>query len=171
MAAGKVDGDRMSSPTFYRFRSEWHMDASRASVFEALRKGENYDRWWPQIRKSARLNDGRYELVARSFLPYELSMILSESVIDEAAGILEANLEGDLEGFSRWTILEMEGQTVAVFEEEVVTHKALLNTFSPVVKPLLRHNHTVMMRKGEQGLRRYLSARQGDPPARRTGSG
>ena len=153
----------MSSPTFYRFRSEWNLDAARPRVFEALRKGENYDRWWPQIRKSTRLNDGRYELVARSFLPYDLSMILSESVIDEAAGILEANLVGDLEGFSRWTIREDGGRTLAVFEEEVVTHKALLNALAPVVKPLLRYNHAVMMRHGERGLRRYLAAPYDSP--------
>ena len=148
----------MSSPTFYSFRSEWELDAPRASVFEVLRKGENYERWWPQIKRSARLGDGSYELVARSFLPYELHMVLTESAIDEAAGILEANLNGDLEGFSRWTLSERGDKTIALFEEEVVTHKPLLNTLSPVVKPLLRYNHTVMMRQGERGLRRYLSS-------------
>jgi uncharacterized protein YndB with AHSA1/START domain len=147
----------MGAPTFYRFRSEWELDAPRATVFEVLRKGENYERWWPQVKRSARLSDGRYELAARSFLPYELRMVLTESVIDEGTGVLEANLEGDLEGFSRWTLTEREGKTIALFEEEVVTHKPLLNTLSPLVKPLLRYNHTVMMRQGERGLRRYLS--------------
>jgi len=148
----------MSSPTFYSFRSEWELDAPRAKVFEVLRKGENYERWWPQVKRSARLSDGRYELVARSFLPYELRMVLTESVIDEGTGVLEANLEGDLEGFSRWTLTEREGKTIALFEEEVVTHKRSLNILSPLVKPLLRYNHTVMMRQGERGLRRYLSS-------------
>ena len=147
----------MSSSTFYRFHSEWELNAPRARVFEVLRQGENYERWWPQIKRSARLDDGSYELVARSFLPYELHMVLTESAIDEAAGILEANLNGDLEGFSRWTLSERGGKTIALFEEEVVTHKPLLNTLSPVVKPLLRYNHTVMMRQGERGLSRYLS--------------
>jgi len=147
----------MSSPTFYRFRSEWELDATRAKVFEVLRKGENYERWWPQVKRSARLSDGSYELVARSFLPYELRMVLTESVIDEGKGILEANLVGDLEGFSRWTLTEKGDKTIALFEEEVVTHKRLLNVLSPVVKPLLRYNHTVMMRQGERGLRRYLT--------------
>jgi hypothetical protein len=152
----------MSSPTFYRFRSEWALEAPRARVFDVLRKGENYERWWPQVKRSARLGDGSYELVARSFLPYELHVVLTESTIDEAAGILEANLDGDLEGFSRWTLSERGGKTIATFDQEVVTHKPLLNTLSPVVKPLLRYNHTVMMRQGEQGLRRYLSSLDGD---------
>lgn len=149
-------GAGMGAPTFYRFRSEWELEAPRARVFEVLRKGESYERWWPQVKRSARLSDGRYELVARSFLPYELRMALTESVIDEGAGVLEASLEGDLEGFSRWTLRERNGRTIATFDEEVVTHKRLLNVLSPVVKPLLRYNHTVMMRHGERGLKRYL---------------
>ena len=148
----------MSPPTFYRFRSEWELEAPRARVFDVLREGENYERWWPQVKRSARLGDGSYELVARSFLPYELHMVLTESTLDEGAGVLEANLDGDLEGFSRWTLLERGRKTIATFDQEVVTHKPLLNTLSPVVKPLLRYNHTVMMRQGEQGLRRYLSS-------------
>jgi hypothetical protein len=154
----------MSAPTFYRFRSEWELDAARAHVFAVLRKGESYERWWPQVKRSARLSDGRYELVARSFLPYELRMVLTESVIDEGAGVLEANLEGDLEGFSRWTLREREGRTIATFDEEVVTHKRLLNVLSPIARPLLRYNHTVMMRAGERGLRRYLETSAPDSP-------
>lgn len=149
-------GAGMGAPMFYRFRSEWEFDAPRSRVFEVLRKGESYERWWPQVKRSARLSDGSYELVARSFLPYELRMVLTESVIDEGAGVLEANLDGDLEGFSRWTLRERENKTIATFEEEVVTHKRLLNLLAPVARPVLRYNHTVMMRHGERGLRRYL---------------
>lgn len=152
----------MGAPTFYRFRSEWELDAPRSSVFEVLRKGESYERWWPQVKRSARLSDGSYELVARSFLPYELRMVLTESVIDEGAGVLEANLDGDLEGFSRWTLREQEGKTIATFEEEVVTHRRLLNLLAPVAGPVLRYNHTVMMRHGERGLRRYLQTSDPD---------
>jgi hypothetical protein len=147
----------MGAPAFYRFHSELELDAPRAQVFEVLRRGETYEQWWPQVKRSARLSDGRYELVARSFLPYELRMILTESVIDEARGALEANIEGDLEGFSRWTILERGDRTVAIFDEEVVTHKRLLNALTPVARPLLRYNHSVMMRQGRRGLERYLA--------------
>jgi uncharacterized protein YndB with AHSA1/START domain len=153
-----INGGLMSSPTFYRFRSNWELDASRAQVFDVLRKGENYERWWPQVRRSTRLSDETYELVARSFLPYELRMVATESIVDEDTGVLEANLDGDLEGFSRWTLTERGDKTFALFDEEVVTHKRLLNVLSPVVKPLLRYNHAVMMRQGEQGLRRYLAS-------------
>ncbi|MPZ92906.1 MAG: hypothetical protein GEU68_15015 [Actinobacteria bacterium] len=37
-------------------------------------------------------------------------MVLTESVIDEGAGVLEANLDGDLEGFSRWTLRSMKAR-------------------------------------------------------------
>ncbi|MGH2699913.1 MAG: SRPBCC family protein [Actinomycetota bacterium] len=147
----------MSSLSFYRFRSEWELAAPRGRVFDVLRRGETYERWWPEVKRASRLNDGRYELVARSFLPYELHMVLTESVVDEGAGILEASIMGDLKGFSRWTLLERGDRTIAVFDEEVVTHKRLLDVLAPLARPLLRYNHTVMMRHGERGLRRYLT--------------
>jgi hypothetical protein len=50
----------MSAPKFYRFRSEWELDAPRSRVFEVLRKGASYERWWPQVKRSARLSDGSY---------------------------------------------------------------------------------------------------------------
>jgi uncharacterized protein YndB with AHSA1/START domain len=40
----------MGSPV-YRFRSNWELDAPRPQVFEVLRKGENYERWWPQVKR------------------------------------------------------------------------------------------------------------------------
>ncbi len=148
----------MGGLTFYRFRSEWTFDATRKRVFEVLREGESYERWWPEVKRSTKVGDGRYEVVARSFLPYELRMVLTESVVDEAGGILEAKLEGDLDGFSRWTLSSRSHRAVAVFEEEVVTRKRLLNVLAPIARPALRYNHTLMMRHGEEGLRRYLSS-------------
>ena len=147
----------MKGLTFYRFQSEWRLDASHERVFEALKDLEGYVAWWPEVKAVKRIAEGRFEVVARATLPYELRFISSQSVLDENKGILEAGLRGDLNGFTRWTLLQREGSTVAVFDEEVHTGKRLLNVLAPVARPAFRYNHTLMMRHGQEGLRRLLA--------------
>ncbi|MGH2701523.1 MAG: SRPBCC family protein [Actinomycetota bacterium] len=147
----------MKELTFYRFQSEWMLEASRERVFEALRDLEGYVAWWPEVKEVKRITEGRFEVVARATLPYELRFITSQSVLDESTGIIEAGLRGDLNGFSRWTLSQRNGHTVAVFDEEVHTGKRLLNVLAPVARPAFRYNHTLMMRHGQEGLRRLLT--------------
>jgi hypothetical protein len=71
--------------------------------------------------------------------------------------VLEAKLTGDLEGFSRWTITATGSGADLLFEEEVVTTKALLRRLAPIARPAFRANHALMMRHGERGLRTYLA--------------
>jgi len=147
----------MKGLTFYRFQSEWRLEASRLRVFEALKDLESYVEWWPEVKEVKRIAEGRFEVVARATLPYELRFITSQSVLDESTGIIEAGLRGDLNGFSRWTLSQRNGHTVAVFDEEVHTGKRLLNVLAPVARPAFRYNHTLMMRHGQEGLQRLLS--------------
>ncbi len=147
----------MKELTFYRFQSEWMLEASRERVFEALRDLEGYVAWWPEVKEVKRITEGRFEVVARATLPYELRFITSQSVLDERMGIIEAGLRGDLNGFSRWTLSQRNGHTAAVFDEEVHTGKRLLNVLAPVARPAFRYNHTLMMRHGQEGLRRLLT--------------
>jgi hypothetical protein len=78
-------------------------------------------------------------------------------VRDAGARILEANMSGDLDGFSRWTISSAPNGTSAVFEEEVVATKTLLRRLELIARPAFKANHTKMMRDGERGLRTYLA--------------
>lgn len=147
----------MKGLTFYRFRSEWRLDASRESVFEALKDLEGYVAWWPEVKDVKRIAEGRFEVVVRATLPYELRFVTSQSVLDESTAIIEAGLRGDLNGFSRWTLTQGNGFTGAIFDEEVHTGKRLLNVLAPVARPAFRYNHTLMMRHGQDGLRRLLA--------------
>ena len=91
----------MRDLTFYRFRSEWILGRSRKTVFEVLRDLEGYVAWWPEIREVHKIGEGRFDVTARALLPYELRMVLSQSVLDEDTGVIEADLSGHLIGFSR----------------------------------------------------------------------
>jgi hypothetical protein len=142
----------------YRFRSEWHLNAPASKVFVVLEALETYPAWWPEIRIVETLGPDRSRITARSWLPYDLRFDSRQARRDREAGVLEASMIGDLEGFSRWT-LQPNGPTAttAVFEEEVVTNKALLRRLAFLARPAFRANHTLMMKHGEKGLRAYLA--------------
>jgi hypothetical protein len=141
----------------YVFRSTWRLDASPQDVTAALECLDDYPRWWPEVREARRIDDDTYELRCRSTLPYDLVFETRRAVHDVTGGVLEANMIGDLEGFSRWTITADGAGTIAVFDEDVITTKKLLRVLEPVARPGFRANHWSIMRHGEAGLRVYLA--------------
>ena len=144
---------------FYRFRSEWRLGAPPDEVFGVLAELDDYPAWWPEVRAVRRLSAETRRLTCRSVLPYNLDFTIQQSVNDRPAGILEAELNGDLEGFSRWTISASSSGTLAVFDEEVIANKRLLRRLALLARPAFTINHSLMMRHGRQGLTAYLAAR------------
>jgi hypothetical protein len=141
----------------YTFRSTWHVAAAPDDVYAVLERLPDYPAWWPQVKSVMPFGDDAYELVCRSSLPYELRFTTTQSVRDPVDRVLEANMAGDLEGFSRWTITSDGNETSATFDEEVVATKPLLRRLELVARPAFKVNHTRMMRDGERGLRTYLA--------------
>ena len=142
----------------YEFLNHWSVDAAPDSAYTALEALDRYPRWWPEVREVRQVSDQAYALRCRSVLPYDLVFVTHESKRDPVNRILEARLSGDLEGFSRWTITPAAGGGAdLLFEEEVVTTKALLRRLAPIARPAFRANHALMMRHGERGLRTYLA--------------
>jgi hypothetical protein len=109
------------------------------------------------VRRVDRIDDSTVRIVARSVLPYSLTFRATESRQDEAEGVLEIAMRGDLEGFSRWTIEPGAAGTLATFEEEVITRKKSLRRLAVVARPFFRWNHALMMRHGRRGLGVYLA--------------
>lgn len=146
----------------YRFRSEWRLAAPVDAVWEALEELGTYPAWWPEVRRADAVDTTSMELTCRSLLPYSLVFTSSPSRRDPAAGVLEARLRGDLDGFSRWTVAPSpSGGAVAVFEEEVEATKRLLRVLAPMARPAFRANHALMMWRGRRGLARHLRADDG----------
>jgi hypothetical protein len=141
----------------YTFRTVWHLQAKDDVVFEVLAELESYPQWWPEVRGAERLNDTTSRVSVRSLLPYDLVFLSTQTRRDRMAGVLEASMRGDLGGFSRWTLTTMGTHCTAVFEEEVIAHKALLRRLAPVARPAFKANHQLMMRHGQSGLQTYLS--------------
>lgn len=147
----------MRSLTHYVFRSVWSVDAELVDVYAVLADVRTYVAWWPEIRAVKDLGQGRFEMVARSLLPYELRFVSEERTEQRRPGVIEARLSGDLEGFARWSIESVGGGCRLVYDQEVKTHKTLLNALAPVARPGFRLNHTLMMRHGQAGLRTFMA--------------
>ncbi len=152
--------------THYRFVSVWHVDVAPDDAFEVLSDIGDYPAWWPEIREVWRIDDDTVDVRARSLLPYDLRFTMTRARADREAGILEVEMMGDLEGFSRFTITPERAGSRVLFEEEVNTNRRLLNRLALVARPAFSLNHTLMMRHGRAGLRTYLA---GYRRARRAG--
>ena len=147
----------MPNLTHYVFQSIWTVEAPFDDVCSVLADVESYPAWWPEIHRVEPLGDGRFEMVARSLLPYELRFVSEERPEKGAPGVIEAALSGDLEGFARWTVTEEPGTCRLVYDQEVETHKKLLDVLAPVARPAFRANPSLMMRHGQAGLRTYMA--------------
>jgi hypothetical protein len=142
----------------YRFRNLWSVRATTARVFDALVDLASYPAWWPDIRSVDRLDDDTAEVTCRSVLPYVLTFRLRRAEQDEDAGRMRVDMTGDLEGYVAGVVAEHRtaGAVLAITQRVVVT-KPLLRALSPVAHPLFRANHALMMRRGQRGLRAYLT--------------
>jgi hypothetical protein len=154
----------MVRPVRYDLADTWRVDAAPDDVFAVLADLAAYPRWWPEVRTAERLDERSVRLTCRSALPYDLRFVAVERRRDARAGIIEGELRGDLDGWSRWTIRPAAPGTWADFREVVVTTRRFMNVLAPVARPLFLRNHARMMRNGEEGLRAHL--RGGRPAGR-----
>ncbi|MGC5039205.1 SRPBCC family protein [Streptomyces sp. DT190] len=140
----------------YRFRSLWPLPAPPAAVFEVLRRPEDYPRWWRQVREVTRLDDTTGTIRIRSVLPYDMTFTARQVRSDPAAGVLQIDVSGDIEGWARWTVTPHGTGSLARYDQVVSVTKPLLRRFAVPGRPLFRANHALMMRSGRRGLLRHL---------------
>jgi hypothetical protein len=151
---------QVSTPREYHFCSTWRLAAHPDTVFAALAALDTYPTWWPGVREARPLDAEHCALTIRSVLPIDLRFTACSARRDPVARVLEATLTGDIDGFSRWTLVPQENGTAALFEEHAVPRRGPVRRLS-FARPLLHANHTIMMRRGEIGLRAHLAA--GEP--------
>ncbi|WP_217170670.1 SRPBCC family protein [Streptomyces sp. AC512_CC834] len=142
----------------YRFRSLWPLPAPAPDAYRALERIEDYPRWWPQVRAVTRLDDTSGIARFRSLLPYDLTATLREGRREPAAGVLEVEMSGDLEGWARWTVAPRGTGSLVRYDQEVVVRKPLLRRLAVPGRPLFRANHRLMMQAGRRGLAAHLES-------------
>jgi len=155
---------RQVSGQRYVFRSTWRLDAPPDLVYDTLADVETYPTWWHQVRGGRRIDDASGEIICRSLLPYDLTFIATRVIEDPVEHILRATLSGDLNGTSQWSINPNGTGTIAIFDEDVTVGNSLIRAAGIAVRPVLKYNHDLMMRAGERGLRKRLSAQTDTVP-------
>ncbi|MFE9308523.1 SRPBCC family protein [Streptomyces sp. NPDC088353] len=144
--------------THYRFRTRWTLPAPPDAVHRALERVEDYPRWWRQVREVTRTDPATAVIRIRSLLPHDLTFTAREVRRDPAAGVLEAALTGDVDGWARWTLTAHATGTLARYDQVVDVNKPLLRRLAVPGRPLFRANHRLMMRAGRRGLAAHLEA-------------
>ncbi|GAA3803039.1 SRPBCC family protein [Streptomyces chiangmaiensis] len=144
--------------THYRFRSLWTLPVPPAAVYAVLERPEEYPRWWRQVRDVTRLDDTTGVVRIRSLLPYDLTFTAREVRRDPEAGVLEAVLSGDVDGWARWTVTAAASGSLARYDQVVDVNKPLLSRLAVPGRPFFLANHWLMMRAGRRGLLAHLQA-------------
>ncbi len=152
----------------YRFERRWRVHAARDDVYDVLVDLEHYPRWWPQVRAVVSLGVDHALVVCRSLAPLSLNLELRPVTRDRERGRLEVSIDGDLVGFSRFTLSplggQLGGQVEVAYEQEVEARRRLLDA-GRWARPLVVANHSWMMRAGERGLAGALTAPGADRSA------
>jgi len=142
----------------YRFLSVWDLPGPPAVVYRILERADDYPHWWRQVREVTRLDAATATTRIRSVLPYDLVVTMRERRRDPRAGVLEAVLGGDLDGWARWTVSAHGTGSRVVYEQEVEVRRRLMRLLAVPGRAVFLANHALMMRAGRRGLRALLGA-------------
>jgi hypothetical protein len=144
------------NPTDYVFVDSWETPAPPERVHEVLLDLERYVEWWPQVRAVASLGPDDALVVCRSLLPYDLELALHAEQRDPES--LRVGIDGPIRGYAHWRLTPTRRGTRLDFEQRVQAVARAFRWASYVARPVLRANHTWMMRGAEAGLSRRLAA-------------
>lgn len=152
----------------YQFQTVWRVGAPRAVLYEILKEGQSYPRWWPDVYLTARFTPSgradhvgdRVDLLTKGWLPYRLHWTAATERLSPPERI-EISASGDFVGEGSWQ-LEPEGETTRItFDWRIRADKPLLRLLSPILKPLFRWNHHWAMSTGLPRLQAEARRRLG----------
>ena len=143
----------------YIFLTEWDIAAPRAVVYEILKEGREYPRWWPDVYLHAdyepsgrddKIGD-RVTLLTKGWLPYRLRWTAISEVFEPPHRIV-IRAEGDFVGRGIWQLDETPTGTHVSFDWRLRADKFLLRWLSPLCKPVFKWNHHRAMNTGLRRL-------------------
>jgi uncharacterized protein YndB with AHSA1/START domain len=139
----------------YQFLTEWDIPAPRVVVYEILKEGREYPRWWPDVYLHAEYQPSgrpdkigdRVTLLTKGWLPYKLRWT---AIADEyqAPQRIVIRAEGDFVGRGVWQLTETASGTHVTFDWRLRADKFMLRWLSPLCKPLFKWNHHWAMATG-----------------------
>lgn len=141
----------------WRFRHDWRTAGSADDVYAVCADVDAYPTWWREVRSMERLDDDRGVAMVRSVLPWTLRLLMTRELEDPVGRRLRVRLGGDLTGWAEFAIdPEKDGKTTVGYRQEVEVTAPGLRRVAPLLVPVLRANHALMMRSCERGMARRL---------------
>lgn len=153
----------------YEFVTIWEFDADLAAVWSEIEDADSWPTWWKGVLTSIEIKRGDENGVGsirrtvwRSALPYRLSFD-SEITLIQKHRMIEARATGELNGKGIWYFEEISPDRTRVrYDWQVSTGRAWMNVIAPIARPFFKWNHDVIMRWGEDGLRRRLAGEKAE---------
>lgn len=147
----------------YEFLTVWEFDAPVAGVWEIIENADAWPEWWRGVVSNVEITKGDDDGLGsvrrsrwKSALPYTLTFD-SEIVRVEKFRLIEARAFGELNGTGLWQFEQIQdSRTRVTYDWRVSTAKAWMNAIAPIARPFFKWNHDVIMRWGEEGLRKRL---------------
>jgi hypothetical protein len=157
----------------YLFESAWHLPGTRAQVWEAVLRVEDWPSWWPAVRAVRVLDAGhdggldrRIEYLLHAPLGYRLAVCTRTTTL-EPPRLVVVEVVGQLAGTGRWELSEEAGGVRVDQRWEVATTRPWMRLVAPLARPAFRWSHDRAARRGGEGLARWLlsGARPSGGPA------
>jgi hypothetical protein len=155
----------------YHFLTEWRVPVPRESIYEILKEGKDYPRWWPEVYLDASYHPSgredhvgdRVKFLTKGWLPYRLRWT-AEVVRHEHPHTIEIAASGDFNGRGIWRLYPDDAPaysgTRVTFDWRIRADKPLLRLLSPILKPIFKWNHGWAMTRGVESLSREAARRQ-----------
>lgn len=161
--------------THFDLVSHWRIESPVERVWAALTDPASWPKWWPYVLGVQTLREGGSDGVGSvrrihwaTRLPYRIQIDV-EAIESVRLQRLRARSRGQLDGEGLWLLRAADGCTDVTYVWRVRVVKRWMRWLAPLLAPVFRWNHDVVMRAGEGGLRRYLREPEPVPqPARRT---
>lgn len=144
----------------WQFRRDWVVAAAADDVYAVCADLDGYPAWWPEVRSIERLDEDSGLARIRSVLPYTLQLRMTRELQDPVERRLRTALAGDLTGWAEFHISPVgEGESAVAYRQDVEVTAPLLRRLEHLLGPVMRSNHTLMMRSCERGMTRTLRHR------------
>jgi Polyketide cyclase / dehydrase and lipid transport len=152
------------SATDFHLTTDWHFNAPREAVWQALIGTDEWPSWWRAVKKVERIADGDengvgavHRMTWKTALPYTLTFDMRTTRIEPMMHI-EGQAEGELSGTGRWGIWPDGRSTRVRYEWFVAVAHPRLALFAPLLRPVFVWNHYVVMGWGFKGLVQKFAA-------------
>jgi hypothetical protein len=147
----------------YSFVTTWRFRHPVPVVWPLIKDIAHWPDWWKGVTSVDVKKEGEPDgcgkcaaITWRSVLPYSLSFELEVTSIIEFKKIV-GYTTGELQGKGTWDFFAEENNCSSLcFYWDVNTTIPWMNTLAPVLKPVFKWNHDIVMKWGEEGLNQKL---------------